>query len=285
MSVKLSVVIVSYKVKELLRQCLYSLIRALENIDSEIFVVDNASFDGTPDMIKELFPEVILMELKENCGYAKANNKALKLSKGEYILLLNPDTIVYPDTIKKMISLMDSQKDIGASTCKVVLLDGSLDLACRRSFPRTIDLFWKEIGFSKLFPNNKFFSRYNLLYLDENKSYDVECIVGAFMFIRKKVLDTIGLLDENFFMYGEDLDLCYRIIKSGWRIHYFPEAIIIHHKGASSIKHKAQSKIEFYRAFKILYKKYYAQANTPIFNQFIYFMIDLKLNLQKFLVS
>ena len=178
----------------------------------------------------------------ENKGFAYANNLALKQTSSKYLLLLNSDTKIINDCLEKCLKFMDTDKNIGALGCKIMLPDGSLDKACRRSYPDVKVSFYRMTGLSQIFPKSERFNKYNLTYLDENGIYNVDCITGAFMLIRNKVIDQVGLLDESFFMYGEDIDYCYRLKENGWMIKYYGEAEIIHYKGASSIK-KQKSKL------------------------------------------
>ena len=211
----LSIIIVNYNVKEFLQNFIHSIYKAAQNISYEIIIVDNASDDGSVEFIKEKFPDVKLIANQKNLGFSKANNIGLAQSKGEYLLLLNPDTIVREDTFEKMISFSKNNPDAGLAGCKILNPDGTFQLACRRSFPGPWTSFCKVTGLSNLFPNSKLFARYNLTYLDENKTYEVDAISGSFMMFPRKIYEKIGGLDEQFFMYGEDLDFCYRIQKAG----------------------------------------------------------------------
>jgi len=245
--------------------------------DLEVLVVDNGSSDGSPAMVKEEFGNVILIESKENLGFAKANNIAIKKAVGDYILLLNPDTIVVGDCLDKCVQYMDKHRDIGVLGCKVILPDGRLDVACRRSFPTPSVSFYRMVGLSKLFPKHKRFAQYNLTYLDENETYDVDSVVGAFMLVRREIIDQVGMLDEDYFMYGEDIDWCYRIKQAGWKVVYYPEAVIIHYKGASGGKRNPRIIYEFYRAMYLFYKKHYQSKYSILVTCIIYLGIALKL--------
>jgi O-antigen biosynthesis protein len=219
---KLSVIIVSYNVKHFLEQCLHSVRAAIAGIDTEIFVVDNASVDGSVKMVREKFPEAICIANDDNPGFAKANNQAIRQSKGEYVLLLNPDTIVETDTFAKIIGFMDSHPDAGGLGVKMVDGTGRFLPESKRGLPTPVVAFYKIFGLSRLFPKSKTFNKYHLGYLDKDKTHQVEILAGAFMLMRKSVLDEVGLLDEAFFMYGEDIDLSYRIIKGGYHNYYYP---------------------------------------------------------------
>jgi GT2 family glycosyltransferase len=253
---KLSVIIVNYNVKFFLEQTLLSVRKACDGIAHEIFVVDNHSADGSAAVIRNKFPEIKLIENKENTGFAKANNQAIKLASGEYILLLNPDTVVEEDTFQKCVSFMDSHSDAGALGVKMVDGKGKFLPESKRAFPSPEVAFYKAFGLSSLFPHSKIFGKYHLGYLNENEMHEVEVLAGAFMFIRKKVLDETGLLDEDFFMYGEDVDLSYRIIKAGYKNYYFPGARIIHYKGESTKKGSLNYVKMFYQAMIIFTRKH-----------------------------
>jgi len=253
----LSIIIVSYNVKEYLEKALISIYEASEGINKEIFVVDNNSYDGSCGMIKEKFRNVILIENSQNIGFSKANNIALKRSSGRYILLINPDTIVSGDTLLKMIYFFDNKPDCGAAGCKVLNPDKTLQLACRRGFPSPFTSFSKIVGLSKLLPKNKFFGRYNLTYLEPDQISPVDAISGSFMMVRKEVLEQVGYLDEDFFLYGEDIDWCYRIAKIGWKIYYYPETEIIHFKGRSSKKSGVDTGKEFYKSMGLFVEKHF----------------------------
>lgn len=230
----ISVVIVSYNVKPYLEQALRSVRKALDGIPSEIFVVDNASGDGSAAMVRALFPEVRLIVNEANAGFARANNQALRLAAGRAVCLINPDTIAGEDTFRVCLRELDARPDAGMIGCKVLNPDGTLQPACRRSIPTPWVAFTKVSGLAALFPRSRWFGRYNLTYLDPEVASEVEAVSGSFMFVRMEVLDTVGLLDEDFFMYGEDLDWCHRIRGAGWKIVYIPEARIVHYKGRSA---------------------------------------------------
>ena len=213
-----SVVIVNYNVRDFLHHAIISLTKALKGVSSEILVVDNASDDGSVDMVKKAFPRVRMFASPVNLGFAKGNNVALRHARGEYILLINPDTLVQEDTIRTMIGFFEAHPGVGLAGCKILNPDGSFQLPCRRSFPRPWVAFTKMTGLSRLFPHSRLFGRYNLTYLSPDETYEIDAVSGSYMMIRKAVYDEVGGLDEDFFMYGEDLDWCYRIQKSGWKI-------------------------------------------------------------------
>ena len=252
----LSIIIVNYNVKEFILNLLHSIKKASFNISSEIIVIDNASDDGSVDAIKEKFPSVKLIENKKNIGFGAANNKGLELAQGDYILFINPDCIVSEDTFDKMISFFENNKDCGLAGCKILNSDGTLQLACRRSFPGPWTSFTKVTGLSNIFPKSRIFTRYNLTYLDENQSYEVDAVSGSFMMIRKEVYNKVGGFDEQFFMYGEDLDLCYRVQKADYEVYYVHDTQIIHYKGESTKRSNLDETKLFYDAMNKFVKKH-----------------------------
>lgn len=256
----LSIIIVNYNVKEFLQNLIHSIEKATLNLTKEIIIVDNASDDGSVDFIKDKFPEVKLIANKKNLGFGKANNLGLKIAAGEYILLINPDTLVAEDTFEKMIQFFNDTPSAGLAGCKILNPDGTLQLACRRSFPGPWTSFTKVTGLSTLFPKSKIFARYNLTYLDENKSYEVDAISGSFMMMRRSVYDKVGGFDEQFFMYGEDLDLCYRIQKSGFKVYYVHSTQIIHYKGESTKRSSLDETRVFYNAMHLFVKKHLSSS-------------------------
>jgi GT2 family glycosyltransferase len=273
---KLSIVIVNYNVQHFLEQCLYAVRKASENVSTEIFVVDNNSVDGSVQMVKEKFREVILIENKKNTGFSFANNQAIRLAKGEYILLLNPDTVVEEDTFEKVVAFMDAHSDAGGLGVKMLDGKGNFLPESKRGLPTPAVAFYKIFGLSSIFPKSKIFGRYHLGFLNKYETNEVDILSGAFMLIRKSVLDKIGLLDETFFMYGEDIDLSYRIILAGYKNYYFPETRIIHYKGESTKKSSINYVFVFYKAMVIFAKKHFSQNNAALFS----FLIDLAIYLR-----
>lgn len=251
----LSIIIINYNVRTFLENALHSIKKATSGIECEIIVVDNASDDGSVEMIREKFPDVRLITNELNIGFARANNIALKIARGKYLALINPDTIIQEDTFASLIKFLENNPEAGLVGCKILNPDGTLQLACRRSIPTPWSAFTKFTGLSSLFPKTKLFGRYNLTYLDEDKIYEVEAISGSFMFLRKAVYEQVGGLDENYFMYGEDLDWCHRIRKSGWKIFYYPETQIIHFKGESTKQSNLNDLKLFYDAMHIFVQK------------------------------
>ncbi|MEJ5351262.1 MAG: glycosyltransferase [Melioribacteraceae bacterium] len=258
--IDLSIIIVNYNVKEFLLNLLDSIRKAASKISVEIIVVDNASDDGSIEAIKEKFPEVKLIENSENIGFGAANNLALKEAKGKYFLLINPDTIVREDTLETMINFFEEHPECGIAGCKVLNPDGTLQLACRRGFPGPWTSFTKVMGLSKLFPKSRLFARYNLTYLDENQTYEVDAVSGAFMMMRKEVYEKIGGFDPQFFMYGEDLDLCYRAQKANYKVYYVHSTEIIHYKGESTKRSKIDETKLFYDAMHLFVRKHFSSS-------------------------
>jgi GT2 family glycosyltransferase len=273
---KLSVVIVNYNVKYFLEQCLHSVLKSIHDLDAEIFVVDNNSVDGSIRMLREKFPNVSLIENKDNRGFSRANNQAIRKAKGEYILLLNPDTIVEDDTLVKCVRFMDEHPDAGGLGVKMIDGKGKFLPESKRGLPSPSVAFFKIFGFSAMFPRSKIFNKYHLGYLDKDKTHSVDVLSGAFMMLRKKVIDDIGMLDENFFMYGEDIDLSYRITRAGFRNYYFPETRIIHYKGESTKKSSLNYVFMFYNAMIIFARKHFSKENARIYSTLINLAIYIR---------
>ena len=259
-NIDISIIIVSYNVKEFLHQCLLSIEKAINNISVEIFVVDNNSIDGTCELIRSKFPNIKLIANSENLGFGKANNLALQKAQGKYTLFLNPDTILQENTLEVMLNYLETNPKVGLAGCKILNSNGTLQLASRRSFPSPLTASPKLLGLSKMFPKNKFCGKYNLTYLDPDKSYSVDAVSGSFMFSRTKLLKELGGFDETFFMYGEDLDLCYRMQENNYEIHYVAKTTIIHYKGESSKSAPFDSILNFYKAMDIFVKKHFSRG-------------------------
>jgi GT2 family glycosyltransferase len=254
---KISIIIVSYNVRDLLQQALDSLLDAAKYVEFEIFVVDNNSNDQTVDMVKEKYPSVMLIANTQNIGFSKANNQAIIKAKGEYVLLINPDTITSKDTIKKVIHFMDQHSEAGGLGVRMINAQGKFLPESKRGLPTPWASLTKFIGLAKLFPTSKVFSRYYMGWIGENQTSEIEILAGAFMLLRRKALNKIGLLDESFFMYGEDIDLSYRLTLGGYKNYYFPETYIIHFKGQSTCKLSWRYIQSFYGAMFIFVRKYF----------------------------
>jgi len=253
----LSVIIVNYNVRQFLESALTSLEKAKAGLRVEVFVVDNASDDGSVEMVKTKFPNVCLIESTTNLGFSRANNLALKKACGEYILLINPDTVVQEDTFHVMLEFFREHPDAGLAGCKILNPDGSFQLPCRRSFPTPWVAFTKIFGLSTLFPQSRWFGKYNLTYLSPDETYDVDAVSGSFMMLRREVYYRVGGLDEQFFMYGEDLDWCYRISQAGYKVYYVHSTKIVHFKGESTKRSDIDEIKRFYQAMQLFVEKHF----------------------------
>ncbi len=273
---KLSVIIVNYNVKYFLEQVLHSVRRASEGLAVEVFVVDNNSVDDSVTMVREKFPEVQLIANKENTGFSVANNQAIRISKGEYVLLLNPDTVVEEATFSKVINFMDEHLDAGGLGVKMIDGSGEFLPESKRGFPSPWVAFCKTSGLSKIFPKSPTFNHYHLGYLDKDQTHEIEVLAGAFMLLRKSVLNEVGLLDETFFMYGEDIDLSYRIVKAGYKNYYFSDTTIIHYKGESTKKGSLNYVRTFYNAMIIFAKKHFQGEQAKLYVFMLYMAIYLR---------
>ncbi len=249
---------------------------ASKNLETEIFVVDNNSIDDSVVMVQSKFPEVLLIANKENTGFSKANNQAMRIAKGEYVLLLNPDTVVEEDTFIKCIEFMDSHKNAGGLGVEMLDGKGKFLPESKRGLPTPSVAFYKIFGLSSLFPRSKKFGKYHLGYLPQKETNEIEILSGAFMLMRKTVLDKVGFLDEDFFMYGEDIDLSYRIILGGYKNYYFPKTRIIHYKGESTKKSSVNYVFVFYNAMVIFAKKHFSEKNAKSFSLLINLAIYLR---------
>jgi len=276
---KLSVIIVNYNVEFFLEQCLNSVKKALYNINGQVFIVDNNSIDGSVEMVQRKFPEYNLVANKDNKGFSKANNQAILMSDAEYVLLLNPDTVVEEDTFSKIISFMDAHPEAGGLGVRMLDGKGKFLPESKRGLPTPAVAFYKIFGMSRIFPKSKRFGQYHLGHLSEFETNEIEILSGAFMFMRSETLEKVGLLDEAFFMYGEDIDLSYRIIKGGYKNYYFPETRIIHYKGESTKKSSVNYVFVFYRAMIIFAKKHFSQKNARLFS----FLINAAIYFRAFL--
>ena len=262
---KLSVVIVNYNVKAYLEQCLNTVLKALEGIDGEVFVVDNQSTDGSVEMVRQRFPQVRLIANKDNVGFSRANNQAIRIAQGEYVLLLNPDTVVGEDVFHKVLRFLDEHPLCGGLGVKMIDGTGRFLPESKRGLPTPQVAFFKIVGLTRMFPKSRIFGRYHLGHLPENEAAPIEILSGACMFLRKETLEKVGLLDESFFMYGEDIDLSYRITLGGYQNWYFPDARIIHYKGESTKKSSVNYVFVFYNAMAIFAKKHFTRQSAGIF--------------------
>lgn len=268
--IDLSIIIVSYKSKEHLKVLLPSIFASTKKYSYEVIVVDNNSQDGTAESVNSLLPTIPNLKLikNQNNGFSAGNNLGIKQAQGKYILLLNPDTQVRPDTFEIMLDMMENRLNVGISGPKLIKANGKLDLACRRRFPNP----WNS--FKRLFLlNNK---NYNYSNISEDQEMEVDSVVGAFLLIRRSVIDKIGLLDEDFFMYGEDLDWCWRCKEAGYKVWYYPKALATHYKGESSRKEPFKTLLAFHQAMWIFYKKYYYKNHSIIFSYMVWLGIYLR---------
>lgn len=302
----LAVVILNYNRADLLADCLASIYRDPTRCRIEVWVVDNASSDDSVDIVRTHFPQVRLIVSTHNGGFAYGNNLALRQivnslpessptghrtgslghlipnarhptqNTPDYVLLLNNDTVVSAGALDGLVAYLEEHGDVGAVGPRLLLPDGSLDLACRRSFPTPIVSFYRMVGISRLFPKSRRFGRYNLTYLDPEVETEVDAVVGACMLVRASVICEVGLLDEQFFMYGEDLDWAYRIKQYGWRIVYYPAVQVLHYKRAASTRRAIPSIRAFYDAMRIFHRKHYAAITPAPLNALIEIGITIK---------
>lgn len=284
----ISVVIVSYNTQELIAKCLKSTKSAFQNLNVEVFVVDNNSKDKTVSEIKKNFPWVNLIANRENLGFSKANNIALKKAKGKYFLILNPDTEVQYDTFSKMYKYMEENPQTGIATCRVELSSGAIDNDCRRHFPSPWRALTHFSGLSKIFKGSTIFDQYYYGYLKDDRQHEIDACVGAFMFVRADAVKKVGYFDEDFFFYGEDLDWCWRFRKAGYKIVYTTVTKILHHKGAASgmkptsqhltkatKESKKRALYESVHAMELFYKKHYTDKYPFLINWIV--LISLKI--------
>jgi len=262
---QLSIIIVNYNVKYFLEQCLQSVLLATKNCTAEIFVVDNNSTDGSKQFLEPLFKEVHFIWLPKNIGFAKANNIALAKTSGDYILFLNPDTIVAEDSFEKTIAFLQNNTAIGALGVKMIDGSGQFLKESKRAFPSPSISFFKILGLANLFPKSKLFAKYHMGHLSVNENNEVDVLAGAFMLVPKVVLNVVGSFDEAFFMYGEDVDLSYRIQKAGYKNYYFAKTTILHFKGESTKKGSLNYVRLFYKAMNLFVHKHYKSGNAAVF--------------------
>lgn len=269
-----SIVIVNFNTRELLRGRLHALL-------GRIIVVDNASTDGSREMVKKEFPNIDLIRNQRNVGFAKANNQGIRRTKSTYVLLLNTDCQATHQTITESLKFLETHPEVGVLSCKLVLPDGSIDPACHRGFPTPWASLTYFLGLEKLFPASRIFGQYHQGYKPMGEIHDVDCISGAFFLIRREVIEKVGLLDEAFFMYGEDIDWCYRIREAGWKIQFYPHVCIVHKKHQSGLAHtdsatRGQTRKHFYDAMKLFYAKHYQRRYGWLVSILVLFAIKLR---------
>lgn len=271
----LSIVILSYNTKELLENCLDSVAANIADLQAEVFVVDSSSTDGSIELVRARYPWVKLIVTPDFRGFAHANNLALRQASGAYQLVLNSDTVLPPGGLRAAIAFMKAHPKAGALGVKLVKADGSLDLACRRSFPTPAVSFYKLSGLSALFPRSPRLARYNLTFLDPDQTTEVDSVCCAFMLIRREAIEQVGLLDESFYFYGEDIDWAFRLKQQGWAVYYYPGVQVLHYKGQSSRKQSDRLIHEFYQAMRTFYRKHYAAQNPRPLRWLVYLAIAL----------
>jgi N-acetylglucosaminyl-diphospho-decaprenol L-rhamnosyltransferase len=252
MNFRVSIVIVNWKTPELLAGCLNSILDDPRAADFEIWVVDNASGDNSLQILAE-YPQVRTIANQQNVGFAKACNQVIPDCTAPYVFLLNPDTVVSGNAVTVLADYLDANSDCGSVGPKVLNPDGTLQLACRRSFPSPAASFYRLTYLSKIFPKNKTFARYNLTFADPDQVLDVDALSGSAMMVRKNIIDKIGLLDEDIFMFGEDIDWCWRIKEDGWRVTYVPDAVVYHYHGASSRLRPVGATINLHKGMEVFY--------------------------------
>ena len=257
---ELSVVIVNTQTRDLVLTCLRHLMPELGDLDHEVFVVDNASTDGSVEAIRREFPAAKVIANRENRGFARANNQALRLAGGDQILLLNPDTEIQPGALAILRRALGTLPDAVVVGPRVLRPDGRLDLACRRSFPSPGVALARLTGLSRLFPRARWVARYNLTYTDPNQPAEIDCGTGAALLFDGKAFQAVGYFDEDFFMYGDDLDVCFRLKAKGGRVYYVPDAVVIHLKGGTTRQRPRPMLREFHRSMWLFYRKHYAHG-------------------------
>ena len=287
----LSIVIVSYNTKDFLKRCLTSILSSIEGkLSYEIIVVDNASSDNSSEMVRKEFPHIELIANKNNVGFSKANNQGIKISENcKYVLFLNPDTIMQDQTIEEMIKFMDNNKDAGAATCKLVMLNGKIDDASHRGFPTPWNALCYFTGLSRIFPESRIFTGYNLGWMDMDKTHEIDALAGAFMLVRREAGEDVKWWDEDYFFYGEDIDFCYELKQKGWKIYYVPTVFVTHYKGVSggiksvskeittaSIETKKRATKWRFNAMRIFYNKHYKEKYPWIVNMLVSIGISVR---------
>lgn len=255
----LSVIIVNYNVKYFLEQALLSIKRAGKGMSIEIIIIDNASQDGSVEYLRDNYPEIKVIANQDNLGFGRANNQGLKLARGKYLLVINPDTVLGEDTLQVLMDYLEIHPDIGAIGPKVLDKEGRFELACRRGFPTPVAAFSKITGLAAVFPRSRILAKYNLTYLDPDTACEVDALCGAFLLVRREVYEQAGGFDEDFFLYGEDIDWCYRIKRAGWKVFYYPKTEVIHYKGESALRSTIDTRRAFFNAMRLFVKKHFPQ--------------------------
>lgn len=289
----LTIILVNYNTKEFIKRCISSIAENIGNVSYEIIIVDNASSDSSSLEILKIKNKISNLKIilnKENAGFSKANNQGIKISqKSRYVLFLNPDTIVQKNTIEEMVSFMDKNKDVGASTCRLIMPNGQIDDASHRGFPTPWNSFSHFMGLAKVFPKSRIFSGYNLGWMNMEKIHEIDVLAGAFMLVRREAGEEAKWWDEDYFFYGEDIDFCYMLKQKGWKIYYVPIVSITHYKGVSggiksvskeistaSLETKKRATQWRFKAMKIFYNKHYRQKYPWIINQLVSLGISIR---------
>jgi GT2 family glycosyltransferase len=267
---RVSIVIVNWKTPKLLSECLDSIALDPQSAQFEIWVVDNNSADGSVELLSSRYSYVKVLANDFNAGFSKGCNQVIPLCSAPYILLLNPDTKVHDRAISKLAEFLDNHSQCGAVGPKVLNFDGTLQLACRRAFPDPVSAFFRITYLSRLFPKNPTFSRYNYSFQDPEKPLSVDALSGSCMMVRRSVVESVGLLDEDIFMFGEDIDWCWRIKQAKWTVDYYPSAVVYHMHGAASRFRPVGTTIDLHKGMYVFYKKHLAQKYWAPFNWLVY---------------
>lgn len=290
--IDLSIIIVSYNTKDLLKECVESIYKTVGDLSFEIIIVDNASGDGTKEEItnpKSQIPNLIYIQNKKNLGFSTANNIGVKKASGRYVLFLNPDIVVYENTLQGMVKFMDGQAQAGAATCKLIMPNGKIDDATHRGFPTPWNSFAHFLGLAKFLGKTKLFGGYNLGFMNLSVTHEIDALAGAFMIVRREAGEQVKWWDEDYFFYGEDLDFCFMLKQKGWKIYYVPGFSVLHYKGVSGGLKKVSKEITTasketkvratkarFNAMRIFYKKHYADRYPWIITKLVYLGISLK---------
>lgn len=272
----LSIIIVNWNTCDLLAQCLEAVARTGGDLDMEIIVVDNASTDGSQEMIRQQFPDVGLITNMENLGFAKANNQAIRRSRGRYILLLNSDAFVCENTVERMVAFMDAHPEAGMAGCKLLYADGRLQRSCS-AFPTLFTEFCVATGLDKLFPKSPLFGKYLMTHWDFDDVREVDAIMGAFMFVRAAAIEKVGLMDERYFMYSEEVDWCYRFKEKGWKLYFYPDAEAVHLWGGSAGQVRVEMLVQMYRSRVEFFRQHYGERSAALLKLLIGFSCLLRI--------
>jgi len=272
----LSIIIVNWNTRDLLARCLRSIYDTTSNLDFEVVVVDNASTDGSQEMVRQEFSDVSLIANTENLGFAKANNQAIRRNQKRYVLLLNSDTFVRENTIEQVVAFMDAHPEAGMTGCKLLYEDGRLQPSCS-TFPTLFTEFCIATGLDKLFPKSPLFGKYRMTYWDFDDVRQVDVILGAFMLVRATAINEVGLMDERYFMYSEEVDWCYQFKEKGWKIYFYPDVEAVHLWGGSIKRIRAKMLIQMYRSRIAFFRKYYGRRSADLLKLIVGFSCLLRI--------